>query len=79
MFVDLWHAQVFDGVAFEIELDEHGGFVAHYPAFVPGLNLDEFGGFVFHNTAVGESDIDLTLRHETNMGVHTILASHEFA
>ena len=38
MVVDPRHAELFHGVAFEIELDQHGGFIAHHPALVSGLD-----------------------------------------
>src|SRR5579862_5199048 len=78
MRVYVGNAQTIEGIAFEVEFDRHGRLIAHHPAFVFGLHLNELGRFVFHNAPVGETDIDLTVRHETDMRVHAVLAAHQF-
>jgi hypothetical protein len=64
------HAEPVYRFAFEIELDQHGGLVPDHPPLVPWFDRDELRGLVLDDAPVGKPDVDLTLIHEADMGVH---------
>jgi len=77
--VHLRHAQLLDSVALKVELNEHGGLVAHYPTFVAGFNRDEHGRFEFFDAAIGEANVDLAVGHEADVGMHAVVGADDGA
>lgn len=70
-------AEALDGLVFEIELNQHSGLIAHDPAGMVGFDGNKFGGFEFLDAAIRETDVDLSFRHETDVGVRAeLLAEH---
>src|SRR5271165_1639408 len=79
MLVHLRDSETADRVALKIEFDEHGGLVAHHPAFVARFYVNEFRRLELFHAAIGESDVDLAARHEADVCVHAQLAAHQRA
>jgi hypothetical protein len=75
----LRHAEPIQSVTFEVELNQHGRFVAHHPTFMFRFHLNELRRFVLHHASVRESHIDLTVRHEPDVSVQAIAAAHQWA
>src|SRR5580700_261639 len=79
MFMYLWHAEPIQSVTFEVELNQHGRFVANHPTFMFRFHLNKLRSFVFHHTSVRKSHIDLTVCHEPDVSMHTVAAAHQGA
>src|ERR1700730_8606008 len=69
--VHFGHAELLHGFTLEVELDQHGGVVADHPSLVPPFDGDELRGLVLDYTPVREPDVDLALRHEAHVRMHT--------
>ena len=77
MMMSFRQAEALHRIAFEIEFDEHGGLIAHNPSGVIGFDSDKFRGLELLYAAILEADVDLSLHHETDMGVRTeLFAEH---
>jgi hypothetical protein len=77
--VHLRHSESLYCLAFEIELNQHGGFVTNHPPLVPWLDGDELRGLILDNAAILKPHVDLAPRHETDVCVHTQFRSHHGA
>ena len=51
------HAEAVHRLAFEIELYQHGGLIAHDPSLVPRLNGDELRGLILDHAAICKPDV----------------------
>ena len=67
------HPEAADGVALEIEFDQHDGFVPNDPAIVTWIDRDDLGRLVLDNAAVRVLDVNLALHQETHVRVHAEL------
>src|SRR5262249_47305679 len=68
--VTLWHTQPADGVALEVEFDEHDRLLADHPPVVARIDRDDLRRLVLDDAAVGVLDMDFAAGQEADMGVH---------
>ena len=71
------HPEAADGVALEIEFDQHDGFVPNDPAIVTWIDRDDLGRLVLDNAAVRVLDVNLALHQETHVRVHAELGADQ--
>ena len=57
--VGVGHAEPVDGVAFEVELDQHRRFVALYPPVMPRLDHHDLWSLEFQRAAIGILNVNL--------------------
>jgi len=65
------HPEPADRIAFEVELDQHHGFLADDPAVMSRLYRHDLGRLVLHDTPVGIFDVNFAARQKSDVGVHT--------
>jgi len=70
MTMGIRHAETADGVALEVELDQHDRLAADDPAVVTRLDRHNLRRLVLDDAAVGVLDVDLAVREETDVRVH---------
>src|ERR687891_2688614 len=58
------------GALLRVELDEHGGLVAHHPRVVPRLDRDHLRRDVLERAAVAVRTLDVALGEEADVRVH---------
>src|SRR5215470_2943218 len=75
MLVCLRHTEPANSVSLEVELDQHCGFVSHYPAIVPRLNCDDLWSYELQGAAVCILNVDLAAGQETDVRVHAQIRS----
>jgi hypothetical protein len=63
------HAEAVDGVALEVELDQHHGLFADHPPVMPRIDRDDLRRLVLDDAAVGVLDVDLAAREEPDVRV----------
>ena len=64
------HPKPSDGVAFEIEFNEHDRLLADHPAIVPGIDRDDLRSLVLDDAAIRVFDVDLAPCEKTDVRVH---------
>src|SRR5690349_17310137 len=77
VLMSLWHPEPRDGVALEIELDDHGRLVADDPAVMTWVDREHLRRLVFDDAAVCVLDVDFTAHEESDMGVHASIRFHD--
>jgi hypothetical protein len=68
-----------DRLAFEIEFDQNRRLIPYDPTLMAWLDCDELGSLYFLHAAVGEFNLDLTVRHEADVGVHAQFSTNDAA
>jgi hypothetical protein len=71
------HPEAADGVALEVEFDQHHWLLAHNPTIVAWFDRQDLRSLVFHDTTVGIFDMDRALGQEADMGVHAQVGPHK--
>jgi hypothetical protein len=64
------HAEAANGVALEVELDQHDRLAADDPAVVARFDRHDLRRFVFHHAAICIFDVDFSVGEESDVGVH---------
>src|SRR5258705_13557544 len=64
------HSETADGIALEVELDQHHRLLTHHPAVMSRFDRHNLWSLVFDDTAVGVFDVNLATRKETDVRVH---------
>ena len=70
MPVRLGHPKPRDGVAFEIEFNQHDRFLADHPAIMPGIDRNDLRSLVLDDAAIRVFDVDLAPREKADVRVH---------
>jgi hypothetical protein len=76
MAMSIGHPQTVDGVALEIELDQHRRLIAHDPAVMARIDGDNLGSRVFDHTAIGVLDVDPSPGEKAHVGMHAQVGPH---
>src|SRR5215469_14281931 len=69
------HSKVLDGVSFEVELDEHGWFVADDSAIVSWFDGDDLRRDVIAFAPILEFDLHVPVSQESDVCVHAELGA----
>lgn len=77
MSVTLRHSTHARGLSLEIELDQHRGLVTHHPSIVSGLDDHSLRCRELHSAAVGEFDVNLSVREKSNVGMHAKIRAND--
>jgi len=73
----VWHPKPPDGIALEVELDEHHWFASDDPAVVTRLDGDDLRGLVLDDAAVGVLDVNLAADEKANVRVHAEVGAND--
>jgi len=73
----LGHSETTDRVSFEIEFDEHDGFVADDPAVVSRFDRDDLWRLAFHAAAIRVFDVNPSASEKADMRVHAVIGAHD--
>ncbi len=68
--MDVRHAEARDGFLFEVELDEHGGFLADDPTLVSRFDGNNLWPFEFQQASVAVFELELPADEESHVRVH---------
>lgn len=74
--MSIGHTEALDGVALEIELDQHGRFVADHVAIVAGRNGDDVRSFIDLDATVGIRHVDAARYQEPDVCVHAVVGAN---
>ena len=72
------HADTADGLALEIEFDDHRRLFADDPSVVTGFDCQELRRGVLDDTAVAVLNVDRALREEPDVRVHAEIGSADW-
>ena|SRR5690242_11194685 len=76
MFMNVRDTKPADGLAFEVELNQHRGLVSHHPPIMPWQYLENLGSHKLQGAAVRVLNVHFAARQKADVSVHAKVGAH---